>query len=195
MKRLDESLPNLQTMHLPKEAPTETGMPLSGPGCAELKTTTPSGVELSRATDDEVVQSLTLVFGSRPKERTEYWIGERGYDYRLKGYELTAPASPDQMARARAIVEAACSPMNDVELPRELTCLRAASVSSVHGLDLEAWMEVMIEELRNFPGAVVLKACKQWRRREKFLPACAELVEECHQLNRHRRALRRLVEA
>ena len=128
MKRLDESLPNLRTMRSPKEAPTETGRPPSGPGCAELKTTTPSGIELSGATDEQVIQSLTLVLGSRPEAQTEHWIGKYGYDDRLKGYALTAPAGPEQMARARAIIEAACSPMSGVELVQELTKLRLAVV-------------------------------------------------------------------
>jgi hypothetical protein len=75
-----------------------------------------------------VIQSLTLVLGSRPEAQTEHWIGKYGYDDRLKGYALTAPAGPEQMARARAIIEAACSPMSGVELVQELTKLRLAVV-------------------------------------------------------------------
>lgn len=195
MKRLEESLPSLQTMRERRAAHVEIGLPHSETGCAELRTTTPNGVELSRATDDAVIQSLTLVLGSPPEVQIEHLIGESGYDQRLKGYALTAPACPEQMAQARAIVEAACAPMNDAELAKELTKLRLMVVSNTHGSDLQGWMQIMIEELRDFPAAVVLQACKQWRRREKFLPGSAELREECHQQNRRRHALRRLVGA
>jgi hypothetical protein len=136
-----------------------------------------------------------LVLGSQPEAQTEPVIDEYGYDTRFKGYALSERVQPDQMARARAIIEAACTPMSDAEIAQELTKVRLATVSNTHGPDLEGWMQIMIEELRDFPAAVVVQACKQWRRREKFLPGCAELREECHQHNRCRRALRRLVGA
>lgn len=98
------------------------------------------------------------------------------------------------MAEARAVIEAACQPFSPVELVQELTKLRLGVVSNLRGADLEGWMAVVLEELEDFPAAVVAQAFRRWRRREKFLPSCAELVEECHQLNKRRRALRRLVD-
>lgn len=140
------------------------------------------------------MESLTSVLGSQPEEEGEHLFPDGGYHYCPKRYKLTAPASAAQLAQARTIMAAAFEPLSRAELARELSKLRLVSASNIRGQDLEGWMEVMAEELADFPAAVVIEACKRWRRREKFLPTCAQLVEECHTLNRRRRALRQLVE-
>lgn len=191
--RLDASLPDLRTMGAARVEPSETGMPVSETGAATPRTSTPSGVELARATDEEVMASLQLVLGSPLEAETDIrYPAGGGYEERLRGFKLTEPASPVQIAQARALVAAACEPLDRADLVQELTKLRLAVVSNLRGADLEGWMTVVMEDVGGFPAAVVLEACRRWRRREKFLPAAAELREECHRLNSRRRALSRL---
>lgn len=173
----------------------QPGEVLVAPGVGAEFHADAGGAKLARASDDQVLACLTLALGSRPEAVTEHsFCDDGGYDFRLTGYKLTAPVSLAQRAQARALVDAACASIDRAELAQELTKLRLVTVSSLRGADLEGWIMVMMEELEAFPAAIVIEACRRWRRRQKFAPTCAELVEECHQCNRSRRALRRLVE-
>lgn len=134
------------------------------------------------------------MLGSRLVERTAGFSTDYGYDTRLTGFDLAAEVPPARLAEACAVIEAACRPLAPAKLMQELTAVRLAVVSNLRGNDLKGWMMVVSEDVAEFPAAVVIGACRRWRRREKFLPSCAELVEECHQLNKRRRAIRRLFE-
>ena len=195
MKRLADSLPALQTMRERTAVHSVTGTPPFETGSAKPKTTGPNGEDLSTAADETVEASLRQVLGSRLVERTEGFTSDYGYDFRFAGYELSGPTSSEEIADVRAIVDCACRPLDRADLARELTKLRLVCVSKLADEDFEGWMTVIIEEVEEFPAAVVIGACKRWRRREKFLPTCAEIREECHQLNRRRHSLRRLVGA
>ncbi len=77
------------------------------------------------------------------------------------------------------------------ELAEELSKTALATVTGKRGIDVEGWMEVMVEELTEFPADVTREALQRWRRREKYLPTVAEIVDECQWLGRRRAALRR----
>lgn len=51
-----------------------------------------------------------------------------------------------------------------------------------HGEDSEVMIELMAEDIEEFPADVIGEACKRWRRRESWFPASAELRAECQRL-------------
>jgi hypothetical protein len=96
------------------------------------------------------------------------------------------------------LVLAACRPSDPVYVNRELARVKAGTVGrNLDGVDVEAWLVVLGDELEQYPPDVVRCACRKWLRREKWTPSVAELVDECERLVRSRRlmeiALRRFV--
>lgn len=110
-----------------------------------------------------------------------------GYDEVLLGYEPVAQVSEALVAA----LDAACASTEPAVVAVELAKLKAATVGrQMEQANIEAWIEVGIEDLAEFPLDVIKTACRKLRRREKWMPAVAEIREECNQLVQRRRWLR-----
>lgn len=89
------------------------------------------------------------------------------------------------------LIEVSCRPAPADVVTVELARLKAGTVGrSMDGVDLEAWLTVLGDEIEEFPADVIRAACRKWLRREKWTPSVAELREECNRLFRPRAMMR-----
>lgn len=113
-------------------------------------------------------------------------------EYELIGYTIRGPIEGSALARAKEIIAEITQPAGREQIALALTKLAAVTASRKQDLDLEAFMEVAIEDLSTFPSDVVEEACRRARRRERFLPTVSELLDDCYWLSRRRRAMQNL---
>lgn len=92
---------------------------------------------------------------------------------------------------ARRQILRICEPCGESVVLAELAKLRV-TMAHRNGSDIDqrALFAVMAEDLAEFPADVVRAACTGWRRREKWFPTPAELIDECQRLSRRRYAMR-----
>lgn len=166
----------LKTTSTAAQKPLQTSMPQCQPGCVQ-------------ETDERVLQSLKSVLGSPLEEVIRIKSGDYGFDFELIGYRVKGSVSSEIMAEAQLLIEQVSKPATRPQLANALTKLAAATASRKRDLDLEAFMEVAIEDLAEFPVDVVEEALCGIRRRETFLPSVAELRDECRWIGRRRLAL------
>lgn len=184
MKRLSDSLPTLPTRPQPTDTPTRTGTRPCVIASIGL-----TAQQVAEMDEDALIQTL-LPFTGPLQELSRDRVSDDGqFDTELIGYRIRPDA---EISLVQEIVAAANLPASPKQIGKELAKIRAAGLSNRHGNDLEAWTAVMLEDLAEFPAAVVLEALRRWRRREKFLPTVAEIREDCHWIGRKRRALQRL---
>lgn len=61
--------------------------------------------------------------------------------------------------------------------------------------DVKAEMKLLMHDLSEFPGEIVMEACREWRHTEKFTPTPAELRAKCKKRMRAMTDLRRAIES
>ncbi len=147
--------------------------------------------EPATASDEALVGALQQLLGSR----LEGVWRDRVVDGQWCGYVVGFTCRNADLGRldeARALIEAANVPMDDIEAGKELAKMMAVTISSKSDLDVEAWTSVMLDDLREFPAFAIREACAYWRRNEKFLPTESELLEQCRYQARTRQALKRI---
>lgn len=153
---------------------------------------TPVPTKSVKATDKALLASLRSELGSPLEEIRRDWVGDYGLETELVGYRVNGQIAPQAMIKAQELISQAARPATRQELAFELTKLAAATQSAKRGIDLEAFMEVALEDLSEFPIDVVREAMRSIRRQQIFLPAVSEIYEKCKWINRKRRALTRL---
>lgn len=111
-------------------------------------------------------------------------------------YVPTAPREWTPEARAawndaRDAVARLCAPAGEPAVIAELAKLSVAQARrDAADTDKRALLAVMAEDLAEFPADIVSHACTRWRRRERWFPTPAELIDECQRLARRRYAMR-----
>ena len=120
------------------------------------------------------------------------WIGDHGLETELVGYRVRGPIAPAAMTEVQELISQASRPATREELAVELTKLAAATQSAKRGTDLEAFMEVVLEDISEFPIDVVREAMRSIRRQQTFLPTDYEIYEKCKWIARKRLALTRI---
>jgi hypothetical protein len=142
--------------------------------------------------DQISLKLMRLASDSLPEEvcrdrRTDY-----GYDAELAGYRFPKPLSVETKAVLRAIAEEANRPADRGEI---LEGLKSVSLTMPHQGDVTdsgVWMEMVWMAVEEFPADVINASLRNLVKREKWRPAPAEVLEECHQVGRRRRALLKL---
>lgn len=140
--------------------------------------------------DHELVASLPQSVRSAIHELRHEWADPQyGFHSELSGYELAPNASltASDIAFALGQCDAALARCPAEIMRRELARLRTVTVSRDIGEDLALAMVAYAEALSEYPADVVIAAC---RRRRKFWPPLAELLDEADGLMMRRRALR-----
>ena len=196
MKLIGGSLPDLSNIKRVSAEASRTPTTSSGAGCgvtrqpASSLTVVPP-TDLATASDEAIVGELQRLLGSQLEGIWRDKVIDGQWDGYLVGYRCHG-ADPAHLGEVEAIIEAVTAPMDETEIAKELGKLVAATVTAKSYTDCEAWAEVMIDDLREFPAYAIRAACTYWRRNEKFLPTVSELVEDCRWRARPRLALRRI---
>jgi hypothetical protein len=140
------------------------------------------------AETDRALEALwTQRLGSSPVAKVRpVYDRDGGYDEVLEGFEH-APRLDGELIEA---LEAANAPADPDDVTKELARLKIGTIGrAMDGVDLEAWLIVVGEELEEFPADVIRDACRKWMRREKWSPSVAELRDECQRTARRRKLM------
>lgn len=167
-----------------------TGRPHGETGAVATLTTLPSLLAAGNpAETDRALEALwTRQLGSSPVAMVRpVYDQPGGYDEVMEGFQRASRFDGELVA----VLEDACLPAHPDMVTKELARLKAGTVGrAMDGIDMEAWLIVVGDELEEFPADVIRGACRKWLRREKWTPSVAELVDECQRLGRRRKLLR-----
>jgi hypothetical protein len=139
--------------------------------------------------DEALVNSLAASVdrACQPQYNTDFDV----IGYRWVDYDNWPIPTPDDIAAALDLVNATLKPCPPAVVKRELTWLRAVTVS--REATTEDWLlrlTAYAEELVRYPEDVVIATVRHCGRTNRFWPALAELMSECNSLMRRRHSLR-----
>ena len=144
----------------------------------------------AEANDASLLDGLTRLLGSPPVERKKHLISEEhGYYEVSEGFDVGKP-SAETVMEARGLLAKANARLPDSEIAKEVAKTMAVTKARAgNSSDQQLFVEVMIEELQDFPADVMRDAFRRYRRQETFSPSLAEIVEFCHTSSQRRRTL------
>lgn len=101
-----------------------------------------------------------------------------GWDGYPESYEIAAVVSAETVDLARTYWRAyrdLCAPLDEASLARLLLGLRDMTIRKAEeGADWQVTLENWLDELRPYPGDIVLWALGFWKRNERFWPTWSE---------------------
>ncbi len=113
-------------------------------------------------------------------------------EYELVGFDLVRPLVASEPETVLAWLDEIDRPAAHAELVQEITrCLMLTRAARQDRQDQTLRLAALTQELKAFPGDVVIAALRQWARKERWWPTLAELRDDCRQAMRVRRSLRR----
>lgn len=102
-----------------------------------------------------------------------------GWDGLVVGAAADGPVTPDAVSEAHrelASLRQSMRPLRDQDILQELAKLSVKVAKRAEdGFDLQVRLEGYTEELRQFPGDLVLDVLRRWPRMSRFWPAWSEL--------------------
>lgn len=114
-----------------------------------------------------------------------------GWDGYVVNYELTRELSADERGILTDLVNRLLRPAPVDVIVRELTRLRLLSVTRDQSGDMELLLAAYADELRKYPGDIVVDELRAWPRTgSKYWPSANELISRIERRIRPRTALR-----
>jgi hypothetical protein len=124
--------------------------------------------------------------------------GEHGWDGYVEAYDIAAVIPPEAIAQAGRCLAAyrqLCAPLDVRDLVVGLTRLRKKTIRrNEEDTDWKLTLDVWIDELRHYPGDIVLWALGFWGRNERFFPIGNDLQRLIEPKVIERRALMEALE-
>jgi len=170
------------TMLAPPSLPTGT-VP-SSCGLATLRdlVQSPEARLDAHTINSQLQASLKQDFGSRLAIRGEY-----GPDFDCRSVSASVTGGVDR--RWVIALERLTAPSRGDRVAAEVTRLRSLTIKRKESeTDLELSIGAFTEELCAYPFDIVRTVCRSWARNNKFFPALCEVISECEELMRPRRA-------
>lgn len=116
-------------------------------------------------------------------------------EYDLIGFDLLRPLVAGEAETVLGWLDEIDRPASHAELVQEITrCLMLTRAAKQDQQDQTLRLAALAQELKAFPGDVVIAALRQWSRRERWWPTLAELRDECQKAMRVRKSLRQCCE-
>lgn len=162
-----------------------------------LTTSTGHGEAIRAAMESKDAGALRLSFADWANQVSAGAVRERRIGDGLAVLEI-APGrelSHDVARRLLAGVERVLVPVDQREIVQAATQCLTVTASRERGQhETAALIAAMAEDLAGNPRDVVLTAFREWRRRNKFWPTVAELLELCQAQTAWRRGLKAMCE-
>ncbi len=115
-------------------------------------------------------------------------------DFELEGFKLTGPVAEQDLAQARSLLATLTAPSTGAFVAQEVSrCLTGTKSRERDQTDLRALIEILTEDLMEFPPDIVKTALRKWAQRETWWPSQAEIRAECQWRMKSRRALAELL--
>lgn len=140
--------------------------------------------------DDEAMSLITLCAGSRPEAIwTDQYDRDGVWDGRPARYEMEVCVNPGEVAK---IVDTLTRPAERQEVAGRFRQLAELPGQGDAG-GARYWAESVWEAVQEFPSDVIIQACKDINKREKWRPVPSAVREQCLWVGRKREALRQMV--
>jgi hypothetical protein len=203
MKKILNSLAiSASTPAIPPTGSEITGLPTPEPPASSSTGQQHGGTGVAvKPTESSVAltvrQKDRLLLASWPEPLRTSLISRAIYDSDFSGLIGYDPIEP-RADEGRAMMAEALAALDDLLVPASpdvvYKALARVAISTCHrsedGPDAKFQRAIYAQELREFPADVVVEACRNWSRREKWWPAVAEILAECQKLVRWRRRTR-----